>query len=495
MNVVIAGCGNIGFETAKLIGEEHAILLIDIKPHERIQTLLNSRQNIQFAQIDAMSLVNDAQGDVQSQYRSFLNAADVLVTTVGAALNSNAISDFRGFVSNFDLNLFANLIPIKAVLHSMLERQSGQLIVLSSSSGHHAEAVLTAYGPSKWALESVCRSLKAELLPFNVRVNTICPRTIKNLSVANSFVSSIGISVERVAEKIIGILKKPKCSIHFVPRHYWFIHFIERIFPFIFDRKAGLARGRRRNFRKIVTEKVLITGASSGLGKELALLYGQHSKELYLVARNEERLKEVKEKIEALFQCRVRIDCVDMGDREQRTHYCNSIGDMDLIINNAAVSTMGSVVDMTIEKYRELLEVNFYAPVQMISELLKKKNRPKKIINILSTTAIAGRKGHSCYSLTKSALWAFSRSLRRVYGNEIQIMEAVPSSFKHSLGHEMKGKKLFGLLQPDLTARKVAERVYSAERAGSEKVFVPLRAKLFMILEASCPWIFRKLFG
>jgi len=420
----------------------------------------------------------------------------VLIATVGAGLNTNAISDFRGFVSNFDLNLFGNLIPVKAVLRSMIERQSGQLIVLSSTSGHHAEATLTAYGPSKWALENVCRSLTAELLPLNLKVDIICPRTIKNVAVRNSFVSPNGISVERVARRIIEVLKKPECSIHFVPRHYWFIHFIERIFPFIFDKKAGLKRARRRIFKQIEPERVLITGASSGLGKELALLYGQHSKELYLVARNEEKLRDVKVKIEASSQCRVRIDCVDTGDPEQRTHYCNSIGDIDLIINNAATSTMGSVVDVTIEKYRELLEVNFYAAVHLISEFLRRKNKPKKIVNILSTTAIAGRKGHSCYSLTKSALWAFTRSLRRVYGNEIQIVEAVPSSFRSNVVPGRKAKnRFYGLLQPDVTARKVAERVYSAERAGHEKVFIPLRAKLFMILEASFPWMFRKLFG
>jgi short-subunit dehydrogenase len=496
MKIVIAGCGNIGLGTAKLIGEQHSILLVDIKLHEGVQTFLNSRQNIHFAQIDAMSLLDGEPNDGWPQYMNFLNSADVLITTVGAGLSTNAVSNFEGFTSNFDLNLFANLIPVKAVLHSMIERQSGQIMVLSSTSGHHAEAALTAYGPSKWALESVCRSLKAELLPLDVRINIICPRTIKNSAIPNSFVSSNGISVEKVAEKIVKVLKDPKRNIHFVPRHYWFIHFIERMLPFIFDKKAGLKRGRRRNFRQIVPEKVLITGASSGLGRELALLYGQHCKELYLVARNKEKLSEVKEKIEGCSQCRVRIDCVDLGDREQRTNYCNSVGNIDLIINGAAISTMGNVIDTPIERYRELLGVNFYAPVHLISEFLKKKDRPKKVINVLSTTAIAGRKGRSCYSLTKSALWAFTRSLRRVYGNEIQILEAVPSPFDSSLAHERKRKnRLYGLLQPDLATRTVAERVYSAERAGREKVFIPLRAKLFMILEASCPWVFRKLFG
>lgn len=495
MNIVIVGCGNIGFETAKLIAEEHSILLVDIKRHEQMQTFLNSRQNIHFAQIDAMSLLDDEPSNVWPQYKSFLNSSDVLITTVGAGLNTKAISDFRGFVTNFELNLLGNLIPMKAVLHSMIERKSGQLIILSSTSGHHAEAALTAYGPSKWALENVCRSLTAELLPLNLKVDIICPRKIKNVTIRNSFMSSNGIPIKRVAGKIVEVLEEPKCSIHFVPGHYRLIHFIERVFPFIFDKKASLKRGRRRSFRRIVPEKVLITGASSGLGKELALLYGRHSKELYLLARNTERLSEVKELIEKSTRCQVRIDCVDLGDSEQRTSYCNSVGDVDLIINNAAISAAGNVVDTTVEKYRELLEVNFYAPVDLISEFLKRRNKPKKIINILSTTAIAGRKGHSCYSLTKSALWAFTRSLRRVYGNEIQIVEAIPSSFKDGLDHETKEKKLYGLLQPDLAVSTVAEKIFLCERAGQEKVFIPLRAKLFLILEASFPWAFEKLFG
>jgi short-subunit dehydrogenase len=105
------------------------------------------------------------------------------------------------------------------------------------------------------------------------------------------------------------------------------------MFPFIFDQKAGLKRARKNIFRQILPERVLITGASSGLGKQLALLYGQHSKELYLVGRNRERLNEVKEKIEGFSQCRVRLDCVDLTDREQRTNYCNSVGDIDRVLS------------------------------------------------------------------------------------------------------------------------------------------------------------------
>jgi NADP-dependent 3-hydroxy acid dehydrogenase YdfG len=206
MNIVIVGCGNIGFETARLIPEENSILLIDIKPHEQIQQFLNSRRNAHFVQVDALTLLDGVSNNVCPQYQNVLNSVDVLISTVAAGFSKNAISDFPGFVSNFDLNLFGNLIPIKAVLHSMTERKSGQIIVLSSTSGHHAEAVLTAYGPSKWALESVCRSLRAELLPLNIKVDTICPRTVKNLTIRNTFVSSRGIPIEQVAGRIVKVL-------------------------------------------------------------------------------------------------------------------------------------------------------------------------------------------------------------------------------------------------------------------------------------------------
>ena len=90
-------------------------------------------------------------------------------------------------------------------------------------------------------------------------------------------------------------------------------------------------------------------------------------------------------------------------------------------------------------EYVEILNANFFSPVLLANHLISNSNT-RKVINILSTTAICGRKNHSAYSSSKSALWAYSRSLRRNKGNRIQVLEVIPSTFKSDLNRNSQKK-------------------------------------------------------
>lgn len=507
MNIVIVGCGNVGFETAKLLAENNSILLIDIQQQENLTEFLEKEKNVYFALGDALDLL--VLRDILNSFNGTFNSVDALISTVGINCSSSSNDNFDEFRKEFEQNFFGNLVPIKAVLEKMIPLRSGRIIVLSSTSGIFTYAGLKAYSPAKWAITSLCNSLRNELRSYNISVDVLFPKTIKN-KYSKSFVSNNGIDPELVARKIASIINKPESKNHFVPKKYTLLHPLERLLPFILDRRAGLIsrRKRKKNFKSTKINSVLITGASSGLGKDLAKLYSKTVKIIYLVARNYNQLLQIKKEIMRSSECEVHISSVDMADSKGIADYVDKIEDIDLLINNAGSSVIGQVNDIPVNVYTQNFSLNFFGPVQMTAEFLNKRSKPLKIINVLSTVAIAGRQERSCYSSTKAALWAFTRSLRRTIGNNIQVVEVLPSTFqsnfmKNTVRIKPRGntatKKSFKehryvLKVRNLTSEKVAKSIYKAERQGKEIVFIPFKSKLFLFLEACMPRLFRKLY-
>ena len=108
-----------------------------------------------------------------------------------------------------------------------------------------------------------------------------------------------------------------------------------------------------------------------------------------------------------------------------------------------------------------------------------------KVINILSTTAIRGRKGHGPSSSAKAALWSWTRSLRRVYGKSIQVMEIMPSQTVMANFGKNPG-----------VAEDAARKIFHDERRGKEMVMIPPgRVRLHLFSETLSDWMWYRLFG
>ena len=516
MNVIIIGAGNTGFEIAKTLTKGNSILLIARHLPEHLKEFMKNNKNVFFALGDATSLDNMEQIQNSETIKEFGNI-DLLICTVGTDSESTPLDNFEGFRQCFNINYYANLIPIKVFLKQMCNMNKGKIIILSASSGHHAPQRLQGYSPSKWALENTYSSLREEVKDNNISVDVVVVRTLKN-KYSKVWIQNHGDDPEDVAKYINRIIANPKNTRHFFPKRYVFVRLLERLFPGILEIKYHrfTKRKRRKLYIHSKINSALITGAASGLGKELARCYSKKVETLNLIDKDWNGLVELQKDLAEISDCKVNINKVDISNQKDIINYTSKIDNVDLIINNAATSYVGNVQDVPNESYKQNFNINFFGPVLLSAEFLKKIPPPKKIINILSTTAIRGRKAYSPYSSAKAALWSFTRSLRRVYGKRIQIVEVIPSRMwetnydKNMIKFEAVKKstqsnptqnrpslqaKIKFLHVNNWTSEKAARKICKEEMGGKEIIMIPpIRAKLFLICETISDRLFRKIF-
>ena len=133
--------------------------------------------------------------------------------------------------------------------------------------------------------------------------------------------------------------------------------------------------------------KVLITGASSGIGRDLAREFAKLKYDLVLVARNEEKLNKVREELQNYVN--VNIIVADL----QKTENCKMIyekeKDIDILINNAGFGVFGEFIDTDLEKEISLINTNITA-VHILTKLYLKEMTKRNSGTILNVSSIAG---------------------------------------------------------------------------------------------------------
>lgn len=511
MKAVIVGAGNIGFEVAKLFGPDDSVLLIARNLPDYLKNYMESNAHIHFLSGDATSL-EDMQGIYNSELLKNFEYLDLLICAIGSDNESNSVDDFDGFQDCFSSNLCANIIPTKIFTEYLKKSSNGRYIMLSSTLAHIGPKRLTAFSPSNWALENIYSALREEV---NKPVDIISVRTLKN-KYSKTWNHKHGDNPENIARYIHKVIKNPKNGKHFIPKSYYFVRFTERLFSEVFNFKylKTFSLQRKIKFSRKHVNSVLISGAASGLGYELAKRYSITSQVLYLVDKDYDGLVRIKKELETNSDAKIVINRIDLQNRKELEAYLSNFSEIDLVINNAAIGYTGSIFKMTIESYMNNFEINFLSHVFIVSFLLKNNIPIKKVINILSTAAIRGRKDYGPYSAAKAALWSWTKSFRRLYGNEIQVLEVIPSRITNTNYYEnmvqpntlsiaknvekvkatKKNSDLFEV--KNWTAHKVSQYIKNHEKSGREILYIPqIKARLFSLVETTSTKLFNTLFG
>jgi short-subunit dehydrogenase len=170
----------------------------------------------------------------------------------------------------------------------------------------------------------------------------------------------------------------------------------------------------RRSIRLL---RGILTGASSGIGRALAVELVREGARLVVVARRSEHLELLAAEL-AQAPGQLEIVAGDVTSPEVRSAALDraqsALGGLDLLINNAGIGAMGPFVDATPERLRQVMEVNFFAAAEMTRRavpLLKAGQRPI-VVNVSSVLGHRGVPGCAEYCASKFAMHGLSESLR-----------------------------------------------------------------------------------
>ena len=162
----------------------------------------------------------------------------------------------------------------------------------------------------------------------------------------------------------------------------------------------------------------LVTGASSGIGKEVAFALANRDLKVALVARNVQALTKIKQTINARGQT-AEIFPQDLTKVEEiprlvagiRNHFGNSV---DLLINSAGTAVLGLVEKVPLDAYEEIFKINFFGPLTLIQAVVPdmKNKGSGHIVNVTSGVGKRGLPGVSPYCATKFSLNALTESIR-----------------------------------------------------------------------------------
>ena len=203
--------------------------------------------------------------------------------------------------------------------------------------------------------------------------------------------------------------------------------------------------------------KILITGASSGLGSEFARQYASLDNELVLLARREQNLLALKDELQD--RCKsIEIIVVDVTDFELLQEKILQIGFVDLLILNAGVS-LGHRGDMpTIKEFKNLYDVNVlsnHAILEILLPLFCEK-RSGKIVFISSLASLFSMPTSKVYSSSKRALNAYAEGIRYKYNHYgIKVITILPGFIKSELTDKNEFNMPFFLQTQDAVKRMI----------------------------------------
>jgi len=213
----------------------------------------------------------------------------------------------------------------------------------------------------------------------------------------------------------------------------------------------------------------LVTGASSGIGRETALRLAKEGFEVIAVARRKDRLNELADQVQGVVPKEV-----DLSEPEAVEGFCQYIKDLpspvSVLINNAGYSIRGAMEDVPLESLRRMFQVNFFALIRVTQACLTgmRRQRSGTIVNLSSIVGKFTFPASGVYAATKHALEAVSDSLRmevRPFGIKVVIIRPGPIATEfNDVGNEMTGD-LMARTDPDYRP------FYEAAGAGVGKLF------------------------
>jgi short-subunit dehydrogenase len=244
---------------------------------------------------------------------------------------------------------------------------------------------------------------------------------------------------------------------------------------------------------------VLITGASSGIGRAAARAYAAQGAHIVLAARRDEQLQDAAREVEALGvrALAVRCDITQPADVERLMRETEAaFGGLDVLINNAGIGLFGPVEALSEEQLRQVFEVNFFALVRVTRAALPLLRRKPggQIVNVSSVLGHRGMPLLGGYCAAKAAVNTLTESLRAELASEgISVLLVSPgfteTEFRqtrlHADGWRQKPTPL-----KQMSAEEVATAMVRASRRLHRDTILTLPGRLMVLANRLTPGLF-----
>ena len=243
---------------------------------------------------------------------------------------------------------------------------------------------------------------------------------------------------------------------------------------------SGQYRVTMQNYFK--NKVAIVTGASSGIGKETARLLWKNGAKVVLTARKIKKLELLSQELPGSIPISADITQKDeIKNLMQKT--VEQFGRIDILINNAGILLHKSIEESTEEEIRKVMEVNFFGAVRCIHDILPimKKQKSGSILNVASIAGKIGLPNLGYYGSSKFALLGYSQALRQELKQyNIFVSVLCPGIVYTPMNQELlenarkEGRKIRAL-----TPEEVAVTILLAVKKKKPEVIIPKFTRAF----------------
>lgn len=239
---------------------------------------------------------------------------------------------------------------------------------------------------------------------------------------------------------------------------------------------------------------VVITGASSGIGKESAKEFAKLHASLVLVSRDRKKLEEVAKDL-SKYKTEILICQCDVSQKDQvskmNKEVLEKFGTIDVLVNNAGFGIYSMIKDTKIEEIESQMATNYFGMVYCTKTFLPKmlENKSGHIVNVASVAASFGLPAMASYCASKFAMLGFSESLyHELQGTGVGITVVSPIMVKTNFfDHNSFGKMPRYTMA--LSANTVAKAVVRASSSPRLEIVVPQVIRIAIWMKQTFPYI------
>ena len=249
--------------------------------------------------------------------------------------------------------------------------------------------------------------------------------------------------------------------------------------------------------RNLAGMRILITGASQGIGRALAEVAAQRGAKVLAAARSVELLHDLQEQTKKAGQILeiVQADISKPLDRQKMVDAAmQHFGGLDILINNAGIGATGHFADTQPEVLRAIMETNFFGTTEttrIFLPLLKQGNKPA-IVNISSIVGKRALPARGLYAASKFAVEGWSQAIRAELSKDgIDVIVINPGLTQTNFSKNMLEQK--AKVQLDhlrgMTSEQVAEKTLRAIEKGKNNLNLTTRGRLLVLFSRFAPAI------